>query len=1061
MKNIIILLLSITFLFISRPAHAQSNENQTGNPIMSFFSKVITLNNPVKLEDPKDGFKVGEQPKFEVKVPQKSEEAVGKSVEKKFETKQEKVEAYFVYEGSKEKIPAEIKKDAKGEFTVAMPISDEEIKRGNYTLNVTARESFIYERNLTQDFSWGVLAINTNKSIYLPNETANLAIGVLNETGSTICNAKLELTIADPDHNEKKLTTQNKDFILNEDCGNNYTPQPDYATKYKVGKAGRYFMNIKATTVNGTHSITDYFEVKDSVPFDIERVNYPTRIYPAAAYKTEIKIKANQDYKGKITDTVLKSFKVTNISNNGKIDQEGSFKRYYVSDETKENDEKVWSKIKNKSELLYSAPSKIDKSPTNITWDVDFKKGETYTLNYTLNFPPISPEFYLVGPMKIGNFSEIRQWQIASDATKCWKGTVDANWSTTNNWATTAGANTTLASSDVAVFDSTTTTCSGGATNNNSTVNAGFGGSIQAVRIINTYTGTITQSRSLTITTGGATVGFVQSTTGSTWNQGANDLTLNVAASNTSDFSISNGTFNGGSGNISVDDDFTISGGTFDDGSGTITVRDDFTLSGGTSTFDSGTVQIQSNGDYTATITGSKTFNNFTFYSNETFGTTCPPAISSTTIASGTTLTINGILNFSTANEHGCKWSTIDGPGTIIAKGDINTSNTFASGDPMVASTTLTVNGTGNQTITGDSSGYAAYLPATIIDKPSGTLTFSGHIYFLNDFTLLRGAINPSDSTITFTAVDDNVSVITGNITLNNIQFVQTTLGVGEPGCEFFTDSDISIASGSTLTALGSLDLLQGVTNGCGDLVVNGPGNLYVQGDYTTTLNNTDQISGDVAVTLIGAKDQTISNTAEMLPSGTITINKTGGTASLGYDLDLNPGQDLTIATGILNLSTYNLTSVDTLTINGQLNQLTGNIITASDGEIVVGSAGIWTNNSTGDITIGHTGSGVANAGYIRLDGGGTQCGDSDSISINTTNPGSAVNWSGAGTYIIIDTTYRDVNDSGITINTYSSTKTSNSDWVSNSGCPTYSNRNVINLEGGTTFNGGVNFNSN
>ena len=35
----------------------------------------------------------------------------------------------------------------------------------------------------TQDFTWGVLAINLNKSVYSPDETAKLAIAVLNEEG--------------------------------------------------------------------------------------------------------------------------------------------------------------------------------------------------------------------------------------------------------------------------------------------------------------------------------------------------------------------------------------------------------------------------------------------------------------------------------------------------------------------------------------------------------------------------------------------------------------------------------------------------------------------------------------------------------------------------------------------------------------------------------------------------------------------------------------------------------------------------------------------------------------
>ena len=50
-----------------------------------------------------------------------------------------------------------------------------------------------------QDFSWGVLAVNVNKSIYLPGEIAYVQMGVVDDWGSTVCDAKLDLNITHAD----------------------------------------------------------------------------------------------------------------------------------------------------------------------------------------------------------------------------------------------------------------------------------------------------------------------------------------------------------------------------------------------------------------------------------------------------------------------------------------------------------------------------------------------------------------------------------------------------------------------------------------------------------------------------------------------------------------------------------------------------------------------------------------------------------------------------------------------------------------------------------------------
>ena len=72
--------------------------------------------------------------------------------------------------------------------------------------------------NFEQDFTWGVLAINVNKSIYLPNEKAYLQMGVLDDLGHTLCNADLILEITAPDGTKTVFKTPPKEEIIEEEA---------------------------------------------------------------------------------------------------------------------------------------------------------------------------------------------------------------------------------------------------------------------------------------------------------------------------------------------------------------------------------------------------------------------------------------------------------------------------------------------------------------------------------------------------------------------------------------------------------------------------------------------------------------------------------------------------------------------------------------------------------------------------------------------------------------------------------------------------------------------------
>ena len=172
------------------------------------------------------------------------------------------------------------------------------------------------------------------------------------------------------------MSTEDGTIEYSNECGlNNVTDVPDYFTYYEVDDTGSYEMKLK--NLDTGYEIKDSFEVRESLPFDIERMG-PTRINPTAEYEMTFKIKANQDFSGEVIEKVPASFSIS--------EQEGM--RQEINGEEK-----------------------------SLIWKADWKEGEIYELTYQFDAPDISPYLYLLGPLETGQFKETRQWQIASDRT--------------------------------------------------------------------------------------------------------------------------------------------------------------------------------------------------------------------------------------------------------------------------------------------------------------------------------------------------------------------------------------------------------------------------------------------------------------------------------------------------------------------------------------------------------------------------------------------------------------------------------------------------------------------
>jgi len=251
------------------------------------------------------------------------------------------------------------------------------------------------------DFSWGVLAVNVNKSIYLSAgarldsgsapETAFLQMAALGDDGHTICDANLILEVTDPSgatttfktNNQNASSTIDQQNLIEQsgDCGpNNVTDKPDYSASYEIpDQIGTYRMRLEQMDADGItrlHEMNDQFAVRNSVPFDVERIG-PTRIYPPAVYQVIMPIKVNQDFSGEVIEKIPAGFKVQHIE-------------YITNGETSDSNYRI-----------------LDfKDWQEIRWKVDWKTGESHELRYQFDAPEISPYLFQLGPLSFNEVSD-------------------------------------------------------------------------------------------------------------------------------------------------------------------------------------------------------------------------------------------------------------------------------------------------------------------------------------------------------------------------------------------------------------------------------------------------------------------------------------------------------------------------------------------------------------------------------------------------------------------------------------------------------------------------------
>lgn len=341
---------------------------------------------PAKLENLslKNGFSFNDELKFDFEFEDKEATGIDKILnpvkdlfsDRKFNVK--KVQLVNMY-GNKEEVENSLQYDGKNKVSITLDSKKRTLKPGKYTLETYVQTDDGEEIMKQQDFYLGVLAINVNKSVYLPGEKVYLQMAALTDNGHTICDADLWMSVVDPEGKETDFTTEDGSINLSGECsGDSFVNVPDYFSFYYANKEGSY--NMKLINLDTGQEIKDSFEVKDRISFAVERTG-PTRIYPPAKYQVTMSIIPDQDFNGDIVEYVPDSFEITETS---LIITNGSSTLSTAST----------------SENITVGKSEKEEKTTEIVWSANIKKGEVCNLSYEFDAPDISPEFYLLGPLE-------------------------------------------------------------------------------------------------------------------------------------------------------------------------------------------------------------------------------------------------------------------------------------------------------------------------------------------------------------------------------------------------------------------------------------------------------------------------------------------------------------------------------------------------------------------------------------------------------------------------------------------------------------------------------------
>jgi hypothetical protein len=781
---------------------------------------------------------------------------------------------------------------------------------GRYEARITVKSGGKTE-TLTQIFHWGVVAVNTRTSIAPTGTNRELHFAVLDDFGRTECDSAIIATITDPRGRKTSLSTVSGSIRKNPACADrSVTNAPDYRALLSPTRNGEYRISVSATTKNGVRTITDTFSVADEPLFDVERVEFPTRIYPPAHYPVVFRVTPQEDFSGTITETVPASFAVRDVSNGG-----------------------------------VAVTGDTTSTTQRIAWNVSWKQNETQTLAYTFKAPDISPLLHRLGPLTFlrtdGStaFQESRRWQMAADATKTWDGGGStASWSECANWDADACP---AATGDAIVFD--------GTSNDNSDWDSGSSVTSIASITVSSMSGSLTFTKTPVTITGA----FSHTSTGNVIFASSvaisvgGDFTLTTSGSltqNTSSLTMTGTSNNFNSAKTFYDVTINPSStGTISIATNDPTISNLLTVSSGdTMTINSGRTVTLSCASCTA-LTLDGTINDTSNNGRLTYQT-------STQFPTGGTM--NAILRYDTSgSSRTAPGRTYGGDFEAFSSSSSIRVLTMGSGATWNLSRNLYIMANGTQTLSfnGNTNNPTVNLTGDL--DYTGTGSGNEALTLGTNQWTVSGSINLEGSTGSFSG--NGLIVMNGtskNLQANSktIPNVQVSGTITVTGTDVTVSTALTVDSNKTLTidtsrtaSLGSSAslTLNGTITGAGTLSYSPSTAFPTSGTFTTNLKLPNS-------TTLGARTS---------PNGY------GGNVDANCSSILDPAPDYTVTLGTAGSQTIDITgnltlamSGCTMTVTGASNNPTvnigGNISYSTASTTIVTGSGTWT--VTGSVTL-------------------------------------------------------------------------------------------------------------
>lgn len=471
--------------------------------------------------------------------------------------------------------------------------------------------------------------------------------------------------------------------------------------------------------------------------------------------------------------------------------------------------------------------------------------------------------------------SALQNETIASNPYLWTGGGGNSNWSTGANWSGGAAPG----ASNIAVFMGSA--CS---TNCSSTIDANI--NVSGIRTLSNYSGTITQSAGVTITTG-------------SWVQ-------------------ANGSFVGGNSTITDTGDLVVAGGTFTFPTTTLLVKANYIVSNSpTITTTGSTLNLGCTYGQTCTITpGSVTYNDVTFQGRYT-----------TFTLGGATMNVGG--NFSEGDTYGpSETSQKINSGTINVTGNISVINNGYQGSASV----VAVGNASGQTISGSA---GIYLPNLKIAAGSNSVTLSGTIQSYGGYTVASvGTLTLTGTTLLITCdYNTTCSVAPGSFTYNNVT-LNSYYGNFDLGGNTFKVGGKFSAGDTYGPAYTSQHINNGTIMAYGDVaIINygymGSASVVVAGNasgQTITGNGAGYYIPNLNISA-GTNPVTLSGTISVINSFTMTSVGTLTTSGSTLYLGCNYGTTCAITPGTVTYGNVALHgNYATLTLGGGTMNVGGNL---------------------------------------------------------------------------------------------------------------------------------------